>query len=258
MLSAIFPALRWSREFPVKGRFAPERLLAKEHLDGGMIPERWRRDSLADLTRIGKAPGMRGPVLCEILKLAAAWKKSGRKRVRLLEIGCGRGDLGRWLALQLAHRLIHVDLILSDIRPEHFAPTPPEIAGHSRVTESRLKLDAFREEIPPHDICVAHLLLHHFSDRQIRALLPRLIGVSETGGVISDLERHAVPYHFIRAAFPWLMRSPVTVADGMISVQQAFSKEEWTGLAKRCRSGKVGVNVRSAFPFRLLMRWEKD
>jgi hypothetical protein len=149
--------------------------------------------------------------------------------------------------------------MLSDLRTDHILPTPPEIARHPQIRESQVACDLLRDSLPLHDISVMHFALHHFSDAQIDAVMRRLVGGASVGGVFSDLELHPLSFYFVRAFFPFLMQSPVTVADGLLSVQQAFSRQDWEERRNFILSTGVDHAVsRPYFPFRLLLRWRKE
>jgi hypothetical protein len=68
--------------------------------------------------------------------------------------------------------------------------------------------------------------------------------------VVNDLRRARVPYVFGRTFFKFLFRSPVSVADGLVSIRRAFTPRE---LADAFASAGIpGVRIRRTFPYRLI------
>ena len=71
--------------------------------------------------------------------------------------------------------------------------------------------------------------------------------------LVNDLERHVLPYLFIRCTRPFA-RSRITRHDGPASVRQAFTREELQALA--VGAGFKNFEVRRMVPFRLgLILW---
>jgi hypothetical protein len=84
----------------------------------------------------------------------------------------------------------------------------------------------------------------------VAPLLASLFALARRGLVVNDLHRARVPYLFGRVAFPLLFRSPVSVADGLLSIRRAFRPEELR--AAFAEAGIPGVRIRRSFPYRLV------
>ena len=82
------------------------------------------------------------------------------------------------------------------------------------------------------EVVICNLFLHHFSGDDAVKLLCRLAGIASEAVLINDLERHPLPYFFIRVAWPFA-RSRITRHDGAASVRQAYTKDELAALASR-------------------------
>jgi hypothetical protein len=94
--------------------------------------------------------------------------------------------------------------------------------------------DAFRLPFPPRsfDYVFSSLFLHHFTNEQIVGLLRDFARVARKAVLISDLERHVVPYLFFPATkwiFGW---HPIAVYDGKISIRAALRGPELISLAR--------------------------
>jgi hypothetical protein len=59
-----------------------------------------------------------------------------------------------------------------------------------------------------------------------------------------------VPYVFGRLTFPWLFRSRVSVADGLLSIRRAFTPEELLAAFREADLPRVAIRRR--FPYRLV------
>jgi hypothetical protein len=96
----------------------------------------------------------------------------------------------------------------------------------------------------------ASLFLHHFDGSEVARVLAALYALCRRGLVVNDLHRARVPYIFGRAVFPWLFRSPVSVADGLVSIRRAFRPAELRQAFEDAGIPRVRVGRR--FPYRIV------
>jgi SAM-dependent methyltransferase len=205
----------------------------REQLDEG-VPEAEALRSLADLRFVNRWLGNRG----SLLRAVRPHLPSGG---RLLDVGCGSGDVPAFLLSRLPGPLVAVGL---DVKALHLRAAPPLVR--------RVVADVQR---PPFadgafDVVTASLFLHHFGEDELPRLLGGLYRLARRALVVNDLHRALVPLLFGRAAFPLLFRSRVSVEDGLLSIRRGFRAEELrTAFA---RAGLPPVVVRRRFPYRLL------
>jgi SAM-dependent methyltransferase len=204
-----------------------------EQLDEG-VPEAEALRSLADLRFVNRWLGNRGGVL----RAVRAHLPAGG---RLLDVGCGSGDVPAFLQARLPGPLVAVGV---DVKALHLRAAPPSIR--------RVVADVRRLPFPDRafDVVTASLFLHHFAEADLPAILAGLHRLARRALVVNDLHRARVPYLFGRVAFPLLFRSRVSVEDGLLSIRRGFRADELrTAFA---RAGLPAVTVRRLFPYRLL------
>lgn len=221
------PAVR--RRYAAPSRFVARRIAAAEHLDDPTIPPDDRAASYRDLERFERWPWQFGPLLDGVLRVLGPAPPA---RVTLLELGAGTGHTGRRLAAALGQRGIAVHLHLTDRDPEFLSEGPG-------VSVSRL--DWLFDPVPAADVVVANLVLHHFGTMAAVRALRKAYEAARLGGVVYDLDRSALVFHALRLALPFVVESPVTEADALISVQQAFTTEELRAMAEE--AGLPGARV---------------
>lgn len=102
-----------------------------------------------------------------------------------------------------------------------------------RASQPKLVGDAFALPFGPDsfDFVLSSLFLHHFSNEQIVELLRSFHVVARRAVLVSDLERHILPWLFLRTSKPVFGWNYVTVHDGLISVRAALRKPELHRLA---------------------------
>jgi hypothetical protein len=158
----------------------------------------------------------------------------------LLDVGAASGDTGE--AIRTAFPGARVTSL--DYKPHHLR----------RALQPKLAADAFRLPVRPRSFDFVHcsLFLHHFEDRAIIDLLRGFREAARVAVIVNDLERHAVAYHFLPAT-AWLFGwDPITVHDGPISVQAAFTANELRDLASK--AGLRHVTMQAHHPaFRITL-----
>jgi SAM-dependent methyltransferase len=210
-----------------------------ELLDLGVSDEEARR-SLADLRFVNRWLGNRRALLRDVRSLVR-----GVPGARLLDVGCGSGDVPAYLVRALGQPLLAVGL---DLKHLHLQALPPEVLPvQADVTRLPFPENAF-------DVVTASLFLHHFGEADLAPLLAALYAVARRGLIINDLRRTRLPYVFGRAVFPLLFRTNVSVEDGLLSIRRGFTEDEL-----RTAFGQAGIpaRIRRTFPYRLLAVAEK-
>jgi len=204
-----------------------------EQLDEG-VPEAEALRSLADLRFVNRWLGNRR----SLLRAVRPHLPPGG---RLLDVGCGSGDVPAFLQARLPGPVLAVGV---DVKALHLRAAPPSVR--------RVVSDVRRLPFPDgaFDVVTASLFLHHFEEADLPAILGGLHRLSRRALVVNDLHRARLPYFFGRAAFPLLFRSRVSVGDGLLSIRRGFRPEELR--AAFARAGLPTVTVRRHFPYRLL------
>ena len=213
--------------------FRRTRFIAREILDD-QTPER-AAPSLADIVRINRLLGGHGVLRKRLREIVAP-----DEEFTFLDVGAGSGDAGEIVKRQHPN----ASVFSLDYRAHHLA----NARGH------RIVADAFRWPTKPRafDIVYAGLFLHHFTDSEVVQLLRNMTVAARRFVVVNDLERHVLPYYFLPAT-NWLLKwDPITLHDGMISVQAAFTAPEMRALAGQ--AGLESIAVRTHRPsFRVSM-----
>ena len=206
-----------------------------ELLDEG-VPDHEAIRSLSDLRFVNRWLGGRRSLLRAVRPLL-----DGIARPRLLDVGCGSADLPGFLARALPSRPLAVGV---DLKLVHLKQAP---SGVQRVVADVRRLPFAAGSF---DVVTASLFLHHFDGPEVAEVLRSLYALSRRALVVNDLRRARVPYVFGRAVFPRVFRSPVSVADGLLSIRRGFTPGELLAAFREARID--GVRIRRSFPYRLV------
>jgi SAM-dependent methyltransferase len=204
-----------------------------ESLDVGVAEEEARR-SLGDLRLVNRWLGGRR----SLLRAVRPFLQEG---ARVLDVGCGSADLPAWLLRTAPSRIMVVGV---DLKLLHLQQAPAEV--------HRVVADVRKLPFPPlsFDVVTASLFLHHFDAPEVGGVLRALFSLARRALVVNDLRRARVPLLFGQAVFPFIFQSPVSVADGLVSVQRGFRPRE---LEEAFAAADLpGVRIRRRFPYRLV------
>lgn len=221
-------------------KFRRRRFIQHEILDD-QSPQR-AAPSLADIVRINRLLGGH-----EAIRKCLRSIVSPNERFSVLDVGAGSGDAAAVILKQYPNATV----VSLDYRLHHV-----QVArGH------RMIADAFRLPLKPRtfDVVYSGLFLHHFDETEVVQLLSGMAAVARRFVVVNDLERHIVPYYFLPATrwlFGW---DPITLHDGPISVQAAFTEAELRQLGERAGLSMVHIQtLRPAFRIAMVAKVSDD
>jgi SAM-dependent methyltransferase len=180
-----------------------------EIIDDPALPDELMDIVYADLAWTHRVLGNRRALL-------SALRNGVRPARRVLDIGCGRGQL-----LIELRRKLGVEVIGVELRdPSMPIPGVPI-----------LRADAVRDPLPRCDTAIAVCVAHHLSDDELVELI-RNVGRFCGRFLILDLVRHTLPLVLFRMfVAPFI--HPVNAADGARSIQRSFTPLELGSLVRR-------------------------
>ncbi|MFN0100717.1 MAG: methyltransferase domain-containing protein [Bryobacteraceae bacterium] len=192
------------------------RTLKPELMDGA--PAADVAENLRDLSRINRWLGG-NRVLAGLLDPYLR----RNPRARILDVGAADGETLRWLATRYPQaRMVALD------GAERFLRMG---AG------TRVAADVFDWPVRPRsvDVVICSLFLHHFEDHGVRRILGQFEEAAREAVIAVDLYRHRLARGFLRATKFVAGWHPLTVHDGAISVDAAFTPDELRRLAPQAR-----------------------
>jgi len=196
-----------------------ERSFEEEILDGGGLhPEM--------LARVHRGLSLTHSLLGNHAAMLRALRRDGQAVRRVLDIGCGHGQL-----LEKVRKQIGAEVLGIDLRPPEGGP------GEFPI----LKLNAVWEALPPADVAVSVCLAHHLRDDEFIEMI-RNVGRACRRFVILDLVRHRVPLTLFSAMAP-LCLPRVNMLDGCQSIRRAHTPDEFRALIARAVA-KTGGSFR--------------
>lgn len=172
---------------------------------------------------------------------------AGRRRISVLEIGCGGGDNLRVIEAYCKEQGIEAELSGVDLQQDicSFAKAQNP-ALHIQCCDYRLS----RFDTKP-DIIFSSLFCHHFSDDALVTQLQWMRENARIGFFINDLHRHPLAYYSIRFLTALFSNSYLVKNDAPVSVARGFKKAEWQRIF--AKAGLVYVVLKWKWAFRHLI-----
>jgi len=216
---------------------------SKRHIEPELLDHASVEDARANLAQIARLNQRFGGHT--VLRKALAQALNGSPAFTLLDIGAASGDTAR-----LVNQIYPAASVTSlDLSPINLAGAP----------HPKLLADAFRLPFKPasFDYVFCSLFLHHFDDRRIGDLMAGFYRIARRALLVSDLERHILPYLFFPATQPFFGWTPITAHDGMRSVRAAFRASELRRLAENAGIPNAQVTIHRP-AFRLTLTAQKE
>lgn len=218
-----------------------------ELMDDPAIDPAEHRRALAGLVRLNRLSNSAGALWPGIADLA---RRIGRP-VRVLDVATGSGDVPRGLLARAARAHVGLEIAGCDISPTAVGEAARQAAGIRFFQH-----DALNVPLPPgFDVVTCSLFLHHLSEAEAVALLANMARAAGRMVLVNDLARSRFNYCAVWVACHAVTRSRVVRFDGPASVRSAFTPQEAHALAER--AGLRGATVRSRFPSRFVLSWER-
>jgi SAM-dependent methyltransferase len=206
------------------------------------------RACLHDIARVNHLTFAYRPTISWMEELVAAHPPVAP--LRIVDVGCGDGDMLRRIDAWAAKRGVPVALTGIDLNPDAIRAareaTPPTqqidwIVG-----------DVLSNAVPGDiDVVISSLLTHHLTDPQIVQFLQWMERTTRRGWFVNDLHRKAVPYHLFRLWARFTNWHPFVKNDGAVSIRRSFVVEDWRHLCAAAGLDARAVSIEEYRPARL-------
>lgn len=154
-------------------------------------------------------------------------RQADRSRTYVLaDLGCGGGESLRQMARWARQAGYSLELWGFDANPHVVAYAREKSTAYPEIRYA--VADIFSPEFQQRqfDLMTCSLFLHHFSEEELRSLLPRLADMAPQGLIISDLQRHWLPWVLFGLVTKLLGASHMIRYDGMLSIRRAFTRRD--------------------------------
>ena len=209
-------------------------------------------DALDKIAKINQLLGGNQLTLRGVQDLIKNSSKS--EEIRIVDVGCGNGDMLRTLAdfglkNNLKFRLIGIDA--NNFTIDHAQKLSEKYSNISYRYQDIF--DKPFEELK-YDIVLCTLTLHHFKENEIIHLLNVFNANSTIGIVINDLQRSVIAYRLFQALCLVFCLNKISREDGLISILRGFKKEELISFSLRLNFNNYKIHWKWAFRYQWIIK----
>lgn len=174
---------------------------------------------------------------------------TGSRRLSVLDVACGHGDMLRRIDRWAARRGVAVELAGIDRDPEAVASARSATPVSAPIRYEVRDVFAMPDE-PRWDVIVSSLFAHHLFDDALPRFLAWMHRAARRSWLVNDLHRHPVPYHAVRLGTRLMGFGRFVVHDAPVSVARGFTRGEWEAIVAQAGIDPGKVEIRWWLPFR--------
>ncbi len=222
------------------------RSTAPEIMDDFELAGETLRDALDKIASINRLLGGNKVTLNGVKKLIA---NTNQKVIRIIDVGCGNGDMLR--ALADYGKKNNLNFELKGIDANSFTLNYARKLSVNYTNINYKCTDIFNDlgENEACDIMLCTLTLHHFTNENILKLLQKFMPITKLGLVINDLNRSAVAYYLFTALCFVFRLNKMSKDDGLISILRGFKKTDLINYSKQLQLKNYTINWKWAFRY---------
>ena len=227
-----------------------QRAAGPELMDGPHFGLQDVVDTFRFIEPVNRWLGGKGTILSFFQRESRAWDRA--QSYRLLDVGCGSGDIPLALALWGRRNDYRLQIEAIDRHPLTVELARRRCQGYPEIVLACR--DIFEPDGQKYDYVLASMFLHHFPDESIPGVLRSLLAVCSRKVVINDLLRDPLAY-----SGTWLftlLTSAVSRHDARLSVKKGFTLREMDRLLRD--NAFHGFRLESHFFYRFLLIVDKE
>ena len=224
---------------------------APEIMDDFALEGEILRDALDKIAKINQLLGGNKLSLLGLLDLIVSIPKS--QQIKIVDVGCGNGDMLRALANFGISNNYNFQLIGIDANAftvNYATKLSVDYPNISFRCEDVLSQDF---ENLKYDIVLCTLTLHHFKNSEIIQLISVFNANSRIGIVINDLHRNAVAYRLFQVLCFIFRLNAMSREDGLVSILRGFKKEELIRFSEKLELKNYKVKWKWAFRYQWII-----
>ena len=209
------------------------------------------RDALDKIASINQLLGGNQIILHSVQRLINSLPK--HHEITIVDVGCGNGDMLRFLADYGLKNNYHFRLI--GIDANNFTINHAQKLSEKYKNISFNCVDVFSKpfEELKYDIILCTLTLHHFKKKEIIQLMTTFYANSKIGVVINDLHRSRIAYRLFQGLCFVFRLNAMSREDGLTSILRGFKKEDLITFSEKLQFQNYTIQWKWAFRYQWII-----
>jgi len=209
------------------------------------------REALDKIAKINQLLGGNTLTLNGVKELIATKSKS--RLITIVDIGCGNGDMLRFLSNYGKENNNTFNLIGIDANAFTINHAEKLSEKYSNITYKCEDIFEYDFNQLNCDILLCTLTLHHFKNTEIENLLAGFYAHSKIGIVINDLHRSTIAYRLFQIICYLFGLNSMSREDGLTSILRGFKKEELETFSKKLGFKNFTIEWKWAFRYQWII-----
>lgn len=179
--------------------------------------------------------------------------KEGNKKLSILDVGCGNGDMLRMLSDYADKKHLDIKLVGIDANEFTIKHAQKLSAGYANITYYCTDIFEEIKQEQFYDVILCTLTLHHFKDDEIMMLINGFKQRSTLGIIINDLHRSAVAYYLFMALCLVFRLNSMSRNDGLVSILRGFKKHNLQNYSRQLNLTYYSLKWKWAFRYQWII-----
>ncbi len=229
-----------------KYRTSEPEIMDDFHLEGKVL-----EDALIKIAKINQLLGGNQLTLQGLKSLLKSSNKYDE--ITIVDIGCGNGDMLRYIANYGIKNNYNFKLI--GIDANQFTIKCAEDLSKNYKNINYKCIDIFNKQFVDikYDIVLSTLTLHHFKNEEILNLMTVFNQNSKIGIVINDLQRSIIAYRLFQLICFIFRLNKMPKEDGLVSILRGFKKQDLIDFSNTLNLKKYNLTWKWAFRYQWII-----
>lgn len=174
--------------------------------------------------------------------------------ITIVDVGCGNGDMVRYIADYGIKEGYNFKLIGIDANA--FTINHAENLSRNYTNITYKCIDIFTKQFNElkYDIVLCTLTLHHFNTNEIVQLVQQFNSISSVGIVINDLQRSSISYRLFQMVCFVFNLNKMSREDGLVSILRGFKKHELRNFSEQLGLKNYTLTWKWAFRYQWIIK----
>jgi 2-polyprenyl-3-methyl-5-hydroxy-6-metoxy-1,4-benzoquinol methylase len=159
--------------------------------------------------------------------------KLSSKKLKIIDLGSGGGDMLRKINLWAIKRKLETELVGIDFNSVMTKYATQLSTNYNNIEFKTLNVFDEKLLLQKYDIVMSTLFCHHFDDDELVKLIIRMNKIATKSVIINDLHRHWFAYYAIKFLTSIFSKTYLVKYDAALSVARSLTRIEWGNILSK-------------------------
>ena len=187
-----------------------------------------------------------------VIKAILTIIKKEERPLRIVDLGCGGGDLALAVAKSLRQHKIECTITGIDGNANSLAYAKKKCAAYTEINFIQADILSNQFSIQPCDILISSHFMYHFTADALVDFIKNNFSYISTALIFSELKRNRSAMRLFKFSSFFLPISKLAKEDGLLAIKRSFSEKEWLAILQQ--AGIETFSLQRVPLFRILIK----